>query len=174
MADYGRQELGLNIATGTLESMQSDESFDLICFIQVIGHFYDLQAALARASELTRPGGHWLIESWNFQSLMARCLGSRWHEYSPPSVLHYFSPQTLRSLLARHGFVEIAFGRPKKSIQASHGKSLMRYKLKGSLLGQLVLPTLHLIPDRLTIPYPSEDLFWGIYQKVEACRRQHR
>ncbi len=165
MADYGRTQLGLPIRTGSLETLPLDERYDLVSMIQVAAHFYDVQAAFQAAATVTKPGGYWLIETWNCQSFMAKLLGSSWHEYSPPSVLHFFSPATLGQLAAQHGFVEIQRGYPSKWIQAAHGKSLLRYKLKSSRLGRLLLPFLHLIPDRLVLPYPAEDLFWVIYQK---------
>jgi SAM-dependent methyltransferase len=165
MASYGRTQLGLPIRTGSLEMLPSDEQYDLVSMIQVVAHFYDVQAAFGAAATVTKPGGYWLIETWNCQSWMAKILGANWHEYSPPSVLHFFSPSTLRQLAAQHGFVEIQRGYPSKWIKAAHGKSLLRYKLKSSRLGLVLLPLLHLIPDRLMLPYPAEDLFWAIYQK---------
>jgi len=70
MADYGRATLGLAMITGNLENSAilgpaKRAPFDLITMIQVIAHFHDLRQALTNAAALTRPGGFWLIESWN-------------------------------------------------------------------------------------------------------------
>ena len=165
MAEYGRMHLGLPIETGTLEEFKTSDRYDLITMIQVIPHFFDLKSALHAAEKVTKPNGYWLIETWNRESLMARIFGKNWHEYSPPSVLHWFSPSGLQNLTAQFGFREIARGRPSKWIQASHAKSLLGYKLKGSTLGKLAMKVVNLIPDDLSIPYPSEDLFWALYQK---------
>ncbi|HAX75051.1 MAG TPA: methyltransferase [Cyanobacteria bacterium UBA11372] len=165
MAEYGRMHLGLPIETGTLEQFKTSDRYDLIAMIQVIPHFFDLKSALHAAEKVTKPNGYWLIETWNRESLMARIFGKNWHEYSPPSVLHWFSPSGLQNLTAQFGFREIARGRPSKWIQASHAKSLLGYKLKGSTLGKLAMKVVNLIPDDLSIPYPSEDLFWALYQK---------
>ncbi len=169
MAEYGRSQLGLNIETGPLERVQLPDSpqngFDLVSMIQVVAHFYDLHEALSRASQLTKPGGFWLIETWNRQSWTARLLGSNWHEYSPPSVLHWFSPQDLTAYVRRFDMVQVAIGRPRKFINGAHAKSLLGYKLKEARWGKWLMPFSRLIPNHLAIPYPAEDLFWVLYQK---------
>src|SRR5690606_39898662 len=58
--------------------------FDLVLMVQVVAHFFDLEAAMARLAGIVRPGGHCLVETWDSSSLTARALGRRWHEYSPP------------------------------------------------------------------------------------------
>lgn len=165
MAEYGRAQLHLEITTGSLEQFQDNHLYDLVCMIQVVAHFFDIQQAFSVASQRTKPGGYWLIETWNRNSLMARLLGKNWHEYSPPSVLHWFSPSGLKQVAAQHGFREIARGRPQKWIRVDHAKSLLHYKLENSAIGRAIAPLLGVIPDNLCIPYPSEDLFWMLLQK---------
>lgn len=165
MAEYARTQVGVNVEVGTLEQFKSDEKFDLVSMIQVVPHFYNLQEALSTATKFTKPSGYWLIETWNKDSLMARMMGRNWHEYSPPSVLHFFSPATLGQLVKQFGFEEVARGRPAKKISGSHAKSLVQHKLQGSTVGNLGTKLLSLIPDGLTLPYPSFDLFWALYKK---------
>ena len=165
MAEYGKQHLGLDIEVGTLESCNSSDRYQLISMIQVIAHFRDLRAALSRAAAMTQPQGFWLIETWNRESCTARSFGKYWHEYSPPSVLHWFSPEDIQSLAGQYGFREVARGRPAKWLNGSHAKSLLKYKLLDLPLGKLAYKTLDIIPDDLKIPYPAEDLCWLIFQK---------
>lgn len=166
MANYARTELGLFVQTGTLEQLATDEkSFDLVTMIQVIPHFYNLRLALQIATDVTKPQGFWLIETWNRESLTAKIFGKNWHEYSPPSVLHWFSPDDLSNLAAQYGFTKVAIGKPEKWINGSHVKSLLRYKLQDVWFGKFFLAILNLIPDSLAIPYPAEDLFWILFQK---------
>jgi len=133
--------------------------------IQVIPHFYDLMGGMENLAQHTKPGGHWMIETWNSDSKTARLMGKSWHEYSPPSVLHYFSMETLDFMVHQFGFKRIARGRLLKQIGAAHAKSLIRYKFDKSPVGNVVNPLLKVIPDQMVIPYPSEDLFWALYQK---------
>jgi len=168
MAEYGRTQVGVNIEIGTLEQIRGDEVFDLITMVQVLPHFYDIQQALHVAASLTKPSGYWLIETWNKDSSMARVLGKNWHEYSPPSVLRFFSPETLRLLVRQFGFEEVARGRPAKKINSGRAKSLLHYKLQNSTSGKLLGRLVDLIPDGLILPYPSFDLFWALYQKSDS------
>jgi SAM-dependent methyltransferase len=166
MAKYGREKTRANIEVGTLEQFTSDEKFDLVTMIQVVPHFYDLKKALQTAADFTKPSGYWLIETWNKDSWIAQLMGQNWHEYSPPSVLHFFSPDTLGLLVGQFGFEEIARGRPAKKISSGHAKSLLQYKMEGSKIGNLAAKVLDLIPENLALPYPSYDLFWALYKKT--------
>ena len=164
MAECARSNLDLNVQTGALE-LFSGPTYDLITMIQVVPHFYELQQAFQVASAHTKSGGFWLIETWNRDSFTARLFGKNWHEYSPPSVLHWFSPVGLCQLAAQHGFEAVAQGRPAKWINAAHAKSLLRYKLRDLPLGQHWSKLLTLIPNSLNLPYPAEDLVWMLFQK---------
>ncbi len=165
MVRYAQKTLQLPVEVGTLEQLQTSETFDLVTMIQVVAHFFDIQQAFAAASQQTKSGGFWLIETWNCKSWMARLLGTHWHEYSPPSVLHWFSPPSLAQFAAQYGFKEIERGRPAKFISSAHAKSLLRYKLQALPAGRLLLKAIALIPDHWRIPYPAEDLFWILLQK---------
>lgn len=164
MALHGRTNLGLHMETGGLENFSSTQRFDLVSMIQVIAHFSDIRQALQKAADVTRDNGFWLIESWNRESWVARLLGQNWHEYSPPSVLHWFSPSGLSDLAAQYGFSEVASGRPVKKLKGAHVKSLLGYKLQSSPLHWLQ-GGLKIIPDKMVILYPTFDLFWMLFQK---------
>ena len=165
MVSYGRDNLGLEMEIGGLENFSSDRRFDLVSMIQVIAHFSDIRQALQKAAQVTRDNGFWLIESWNKGSWVARVLGQQWHEYSPPSVLHWFSPSDLSLLVAQYGFSEVARGRPAKYLNGAHVKSILGYKLQSSPLNWLQ-GGLKLIPDQMVVPYPNFDLFWMLFQKT--------
>lgn len=167
MAAYGREQLGLDIRTGSFEQLQPTEKYDLVSMVQVIPHFWDLHQALSTAKACTKPGGYWLIETWNRDSRLAKFFGPNWHEYSPPSVLRWFSPGDLRLLAEQYGFRQVDRGQPQKWISGAHIKSLAGHKLETMGGLRRLKWLLNLIPDRLRLPYPSEDLFWALYQKVE-------
>lgn len=167
MAAYGREQLGLDIRTGSFEQIAPEETYDLVNMVQVIPHFWDLHQAMQTAQQATKPGGYWLIETWNRESRMAKFFGQNWHEYSPPSVLRWFAPKDLGMLAAQYGFREVDRGQPQKWISGAHVKSLVGHKLKTMGALRHLRPLLKLIPDGLRLPYPAEDLFWVLYQKVE-------
>ncbi len=160
MARFGGEHLGLEITAGDLESFQTAEKFRLISMIQVVAHFHQPRRAFQNAFDLLEPRGFLLIETWNRASLTARVFGRNWHEYSPPSVLQWFSRRGLNEFLSGIGLAEIAAGRPPKKISGAHARSLLKYRL-----GEKLSPLLKIIPDKINFPYPAEDLFWAIYQK---------
>lgn len=165
MVAHGRDVLGLQMVQGDLETFAHDQQFDLVTMIQVVAHFHDLRRALQRAAALTKPGGLWLVESWDRSSIPARVLGKAWHEYSPPSVLHWFSLDGLTEVATQQGMRLVAHGRPQKWLNAGHAKSLLRYKLAETPLHGLFNTVAAVVPDGLAIPYPTLDLFWALYQK---------
>jgi SAM-dependent methyltransferase len=165
MAAYARNELKLKVQAGALESLNTNKTYDLVSMIQVIAHFADLRQALQVAANATKPRGYWLIETWNKDSFAARLFSQNWHEYSPPSVLHWFAPPTLKTLAAQFGFAEIACGRPSKWINGGHAKSLVQYKLQSVPMGKQMGKLLNVLPEYLPLPYLADDLFWMLLQK---------
>ena len=170
MSEHARAHLNLRVDTGSLESFHTEERFDLVTMIQVVAHFMDVRKAFEVSSEITRPGGFWLIETWNRKSWTARVFGKHWHEYSPPSVVHWFTPGTLRTLARQFGFKEVAAGRPSKWLNGAHALSLLQYKLGGSLAGRLLRRADKLIPQDIPLPYLADDLFWMLFQKQDGPR----
>lgn len=170
MAEYARSQLGLKVEVSTIEDVQPQDQYDLITMIQVISHFRDPREALSVAMRMTRPGGLWLIETWNRNSWTARICGKAWHEYNPPSVLQWFSIESLQELVQDFGLREVAHGRPTKWISPSHAKLIAQRELGGSVLGKLISRVTKLIPERLPLPYMLDDVFWALYQRPEvAC-----
>ncbi len=162
MARFGREQLNLNVLQGDFENFQTAEKFDLISMIQVAAHFHNPRRAFENAAGLLKRNGLLLVETWNRASLSARIFGKNWHEYSPPSVLQCFSPDGLTEFLHGFGFEKTAMGRPGKKISGRHAKSLLQYRLGEK---SLFYPFLKMIPDKINLPYPAEDLFWAIYRK---------
>lgn len=159
VAEYGRKEFGLDIKHGAFEKFHSDQKFDLITMIQVVPHLYEQHGSFKNASKLLSKDGLLLIETWNRDSKLAKLFGKNWHEYAPPSVLHYFSKKGLTNFVEEFGFKKVESGRPLKKITGKHAKSLLKYKLGDTIL-------LKLIPEKISFPYPSEDLFWVLFRKV--------
>lgn len=159
MAKHGREQLGLDLREGSFEAFASSEQFDLISMIQVAAHFYDPKSAFGNAYRHLRRGGHLLIETWDRDSWPARILGRHWAEYSPPSVLHWFSKVSLTQLLEEQGFKLAKSGRPMKRISGSHAKSLLKYRIGDQFF-------LKFFPDKVSIPYPPVDLFWALYKRI--------
>lgn len=153
---------------GTLHDLDvGEQPFDLVTMIQVVGHFVDPVADFELATRLVKPGGFILLDFWNRNSLAARALRHNWHEYSPPSVLHWWSPAGIQRTFAQLGCHKIAEGILIKRIDAAHAKALLGSKLDDSAVGRGLKPLLRLVPDALRIPYLSDDLRWLLLQAKE-------
>jgi hypothetical protein len=57
-----------------------------------------------KIASLTEPGALLTITTGDVQSLVARARGSKWRMIIPPVHLHFFSTDTLASLLNNYGF----------------------------------------------------------------------
>lgn len=158
MAKHGREQMLIDIRQGTFENFETPEKFDLISMVQVVAHFREPKGAIEKAKALLKPSGHLLIETWDRNAISARFFAENWHEYSPPSVMQFFSLEGLSQFLAGHGFEKIGRGRLSKKISGAHAKSLLRYRYGDNVLFSL-------LPDKLNIPYPADDLFWALYRK---------
>ncbi|MGN6530162.1 MAG: class I SAM-dependent methyltransferase [Ginsengibacter sp.] len=165
MVDFAKKEVEVNVQQGTLETMETEEKFDLISIIQVMAHLYNLNTSLERINFFLKPNGYVLIETWDKDSVTAKLFGKNWHEYSPPGTLNYFSRKSLERLMNKYKFKLVKQGTPKKSINSTHAKSLIQHKLSESKSLRLLKPFISFIPGNIILPYPSEDLFWALYQK---------
>jgi SAM-dependent methyltransferase len=164
MVDFGRNTLKLNLKCGFIESYSSDEKYDLVTLIQVIGHFFNVELALENISNILKNDGLLLVECWDQGSLAARILGKNWHEYSPPSVINWFTKNNLTQKLKEFGFGLIKIGRPKKQISCQHAMSLIIYKYR--FLRALCAPINKSLKGKdFFITYPPIDIFYAIYKK---------
>jgi SAM-dependent methyltransferase len=168
MVDYGIKELKLNITAGNLETFETDRRFDLITMIQVIGHFQDLDKAIQNAYKLLNPGGLLLVESWNMNSVMARLFGKGWHEYSPPSVVHWFSLTTLIDLFKYYNLKIVKVGIPVKYINMKHAITLIDNKTINFSWKQKFLNMLEQFIGKRKVFYPPLDLNWFLFRKAAA------
>ncbi|HET7116378.1 MAG TPA: class I SAM-dependent methyltransferase [Hanamia sp.] len=166
MASYGRKELNLDIRTGGMETFSPDQKFDLINLIEVIGSLYDLDKAMKNVSQLCKRGGLVLVESWDMKSFAALFFGKKWHEYCPPSVVHWYSDKTLTQLFNYYGFEIIAKGRPSKKITLKHGLAIIAENSSRSALKKRFFNFLRKTLGDIAIPYPPVDVKWYLFKKL--------
>ena len=169
MVAYAKEALGLDAVQGSLEDAPDWPPFQALCMIQVIGHFHSLGRALRSAAKLTCPGGLCLIEYWRRDAWAARLLGQNWHEYSPPSVLHWFTRQSLDTAMDSSGFSCIAAGKPKKYISGRHARSLLSHKVARWPLGRQIAAATTAIPAAAVFRYPAFDLEWRLYRRHDTA-----
>jgi 2-polyprenyl-3-methyl-5-hydroxy-6-metoxy-1,4-benzoquinol methylase len=161
MAEYCIKEFGIDVQIGSLETYEADKKFDLITLLQVIGHFQDIDKAMRKTHNLLKTDGLVLVESWNRNSIIARLFGRYWHEYYPPSVIHWFSDRTLIDLFDFYGFTFISKGLPLKRINLKHAISL----IAGEKAPKKIINLLEKSIGKLPVVYPPVDLRWYVFKK---------
>lgn len=164
MCAFGRQRLQVDLSDRDLTELPSAQPFDLITLIQVISHLIDPADTLRQIRQRLVDGGLFLVETWDRHSWAARLSGRSWHEYNPPSVLHWFTRRSLRELVESVGLRAIASGIPRKRIQVGRGVRMIRHATEQSRLGRWLTWPLALAPSDWTIPYFLGDAFWMLFR----------
>lgn len=77
--------------------------FDCVALWDVLEHLRDPAGTLMRAAGSLRAGGVLAITTGDLSSLCARLSGARWHLFTLPEHLFFFTPTALRRLLSRAG-----------------------------------------------------------------------
>lgn len=112
-ARYAREELGVDIITGPLETTPlPPKSFDLIYLIDLVEHLYDPDAALANVRSALRDKGVVLVQTpyelFHWEKIaQALWEGKRPGAIAPDAVPYhvtFFNPRTLALLLIKNGF----------------------------------------------------------------------
>ncbi|MCD4701552.1 MAG: class I SAM-dependent methyltransferase [Candidatus Aegiribacteria sp.] len=112
-SEYARNELGLNVHTGSVESADLKEhSFDVILLLDVLEHLHRPCDILRRIRELLSPEGilvvqcPWELYHWE-EITEAIIKGKRPGTIKPdavPTHLYFFQPRTLDAILEKGGF----------------------------------------------------------------------
>jgi SAM-dependent methyltransferase len=114
-AAYARDELELPVLTGGLIEVDLPaRSFDVVFLGDVIEHIPDAGGTLERISDLLVPGGVVAMALPDAGSRLARALGARWWSVIPTHV-HYFTRQSMRTMLERHGFAMLELSTAPKT-----------------------------------------------------------
>ncbi len=104
LAAWGSRHYGIPIRTGELFDQQfAPQSFDVVTLWDVIEHTPDPSRVIRTAGELIRPGGLLVVNYPDIGSWIATALGRRWPFLSSVH-LYYFTRETMKRLLERHGF----------------------------------------------------------------------
>jgi len=100
-----RENYNLNVRLGSIDwNTFPPNTFSLITMWDVIEHLPDPKLSLEILHSMLREDGMIAITTGNVKSYFAKICGKRWHLYSVPEHLWYFSPQSLTMLLEKTGF----------------------------------------------------------------------
>lgn len=126
MSAWGREKLGLDIATGLFQSADyPPDSFDAVTMWDYIEHSIDPAADFANAARVLEPGGALMLSTGDAAALVARLSGRRWHLLTPRHHNFFFTVATLSRYLRANGFEAIIAKHPS----AHYSLRYMTYKL---------------------------------------------
>ena len=101
--EFGRSR-GLDLRTVTLEGGGFEPaSFDAVSLFDVLEHLIDPRDVVRACVRLLRPGGILFLYVPNYDSASRLLMGADAHFIWPTHHLNYYTPATIRELLAREG-----------------------------------------------------------------------
>jgi SAM-dependent methyltransferase len=129
---------------------------DLVSFFQVLEHMVAPGEALRQAARIVRPGGAVVIETWDRGSWIARAMGRRWQQVTPPTVIWLFTKPGLRGALEAAGFGDVSIRATSKAITPAMALGQVGGKM--GRMGRPVMSAARSRPARVAIPYYLGDL----------------
>jgi SAM-dependent methyltransferase len=92
------------VRVGSIDALPPQPRFDAAVLLDVLEHVPDPLPFLRALHARLRPGGRLLIMTPNLASWLARVSGARWVSLKVPEHVLYYTPQSLRRVLANAGF----------------------------------------------------------------------
>lgn len=78
-------------------------TFDMVTLWDVLEHLPNPHAAVAEVARVLRPNGRLVLTTGDVGSPVARLSGARWHLYTLPEHLFFYTRKSLHILLTAHG-----------------------------------------------------------------------
>ncbi|HWC35214.1 MAG TPA: class I SAM-dependent methyltransferase [Mycobacteriales bacterium] len=114
------QERGLDVRVGDLAGSGVEPgSMRCVVMCDVIEHLLDVSGAIAAIATMLEPGGAVYLTTPDAGGRLARMMGSRWWSILPMHV-QYFTPDSMRQLLARHGLRVVTIDSHPKVFTAAY------------------------------------------------------
>jgi hypothetical protein len=102
---HARMEMGQNAQVGDFLALNVPKGkYRAFCMWDTIEHLGDPERFVAKVYDLLPKGGWLFLTTGDIGSMFASFRGPRWRMIHPPTHLQYFSTDTMRRFLTRHGF----------------------------------------------------------------------
>jgi len=135
---YARDILGLNVYEGNLESLELQEGFFVVVTIyHTLEHVGNPKRLLLAVRRVMKDKGLLVIEVPNAASFEAHYQGKKWEGWALPVHFFHFSPQSLRMLLERCGFLMLKMEFSTSSILSHQRMGFLRTAIPAHWLGRL-------------------------------------
>jgi SAM-dependent methyltransferase len=103
-AHAAKEAFQLDIFTGTiLDASFPDSYFDVITAWSYLEHLNAPARALLKIASLLKPGGCFIMNTPNFDSLNSKLFKDKWYHLDCPRHLYLYTPKTIAALLDNCG-----------------------------------------------------------------------
>ncbi|HEX5386497.1 MAG TPA: class I SAM-dependent methyltransferase [Gemmatimonadales bacterium] len=145
-AAYAAQTLGLEVERAAfLDATLLPDQVDVATAFNVFEHLTEPRAVVRRLEGVVRPGGCVILETWDYRSLVARLLRSRWHQWDPPFVPYYYTRRALAALFPPPAWHMLRYAPTSKRVPLARLWSAL--------------------PNRLSITYALGDLVLAVFRR---------
>lgn len=102
--EYARNKLHVNAHTENFlyDKEIKPETLDLVCMWDVVEHLGEPDKHVKKAAGLLKKGGALSLTTGDISSVIARLRGLSWRMIHPPTHIYYFSPESIKKLLAQY------------------------------------------------------------------------
>lgn len=151
---------GREFHAGFFEQVELPEDhFGLAFMGDAFEHVHDPIAVVEKFARILAPGGVVVITTVDFDSWLARILGSRWRLMNPPEHLFFWTRRSISRLFADHGFETRV-----ENYWLYYPKSYVHQRTRAQF--GLTPRFIDLLPGDV-VPIPSFDVLMGIFRKRE-------
>jgi 2-polyprenyl-3-methyl-5-hydroxy-6-metoxy-1,4-benzoquinol methylase len=102
---YAKRKHDMNVSQGDFLKFNLPlHQYNLFCLWDCIEHLVRPDLYLEKISRYQQKGDLVAISTGDIKSLMATCQGSSWRLIHPPTHIHYFSKQSITTILNKYGY----------------------------------------------------------------------
>ncbi len=106
-AEYGINELNLDISIGSIEEWNTNEKFDLITMRMVLEHVFNPKGDLQKIHSILKPKGKLIFAIPNFNGYLAKMYKQYAYTLHLPAHLTHFTTKTITKYLTEIGYHNI-------------------------------------------------------------------
>lgn len=125
---WAQRELRLEVRSAVDDWKRARPRPDVITMFQLLAHLPEPKRLCEAVRAQIKPGGLLAVETWDRGSLVARLSGSRWQQITPPSVVHLFDRESLRTLLESTGYEIRWMGKTPKTVSVGQIAGLLSHR----------------------------------------------